>query len=482
MEFDWCKKYAEPFKIFTDYELEGIHLSSLKILKEIGIKVLDEKTLNLFNCNGAVVDFEKKIVKLDEKIVEAALKRIPPLFNLYTQSYDEMCIGKGNFFIVSMVEESYILDENTHKRRETILNDVIKTVRLLDQLPHYHICCNPVIAHDIEPKLSIIYSASEIYKNTSKNCLVVPSTGQEARFIIEIGSAVAGSEKKLIEKPILSVTIAPSSPLKLPVNICEVIWEYAKRKLPIIIVHAPMVGATSPITIAGTIAMANAESLSTLVMIQLISPGTPIGYGGAIVKFDMKTGFPAYGTIEYGLLSAATAQLGRFYNLPTYGAGGATNANLTDAQAGYEKMSSTLLGYISGHDILCDAGLNANGLISLDSMVIQDEIFAEVTRLSKKIQVNDNTLAFDVIKDVMAGSDFLLEGHTLKNINTDFIYTDVGNHQKYEEWLLKGGQDSINQGIAKAKELLINYKQHELNSEKIVKINEILEKAKKEII
>jgi len=482
MKFAGCKKYKNCNKIFSDYEIEEIHNTTLRILEEVGVKILDEKTLKLFDSNGANVDYDKKTVKIGRELVSACLGKTPPAFSLYNQDYVEMRIGEEDFYVVSMVEEAYIIDGSTHKRRETTLEDVKKTIRLIDQLPYYHICCNPVIAHDVEPKLSIIYSAAQIYKNTAKNCLVVPSTGQEARFIIELGAAVAGSEKKLIEKPVLSVTIAPSSPLKLPKNICEVIWEYASRNLPIIIVHAPLAGATSPVTIAGTMAMANAESLATLTLIQLINPGNSIGYGGAAVKFDMKTGFPAYGTIEYGILSTATAQLAKYYKLPAYGAGGATNANLSDAQSGYEKMSSTLLGYMAGHDILCDAGLNANGLISLDAMVIQDEIFAEVTRLSKKVQVNDESLAFDTIKRVMEGSDFLLEEHTLNNLHKDFVYSEVGNHKKYEEWVLEGGKDSIQKNTELADKILSGYEPHKLGDEKIKRIDEILKLAKDEII
>lgn len=482
MNFTRCNKYSKPITIFTNDEIQKIHLATLEILESIGINILDEQTLEMFHKKGAKVDFENKLVKIDRDMVNQLIKKVPKTFSLYSQDYDEMKIGGDEFHVVSMVEEAYIVDALNLQRRDTRRNDLVEIIRLLDQLPYYHICCNPVIVHDMNPKLSIIYSAAEIYKNTTKNCLVVPSTGQEARFIIELGAAVAGSEQKLIEKPILCVSIAPSSPLKLPKNICEVIWEYAKRKLPIIIVHAPMVGATSPVTIAGAMAMANAESLATLVLIQLINEGTPVAYGGAAVKFDLKTGFPAYGSIEYGILSIITAQLGRFYKLPVYGAGGATNANITDVQAGYEKMSSTMLGYLAGHDILCDAGLNANGLISLDSIVIQNELFAQVTHLSKKILVNEDTLALDAVRNSIAGSNFLSEEHTLRNMKTDFRYSGIGSHQNYEEWEARGSIDGLHQSADTAREILANYHQHNLTTQQENKINEILDRAKNEIL
>jgi trimethylamine---corrinoid protein Co-methyltransferase len=482
LNFARCQKYPQPITIFTNEEIQKIHLATLEILESIGINILDEQTLELFRKKGARVDFENKLVKIDRDMVLQFIGKTPKSFSLYSQDYIEMKIGGDEFYVVSMVEEAYIVDAINLQRRDTRRIDLIEIIRLLDQLPYYHICCNPVIVHDMNPKLSIIYSAAEIYKNTTKNCLVVPSTGQEARFIIELGAAIAGSEQKLIEKPILSVSIAPSSPLKLPKNICEVIWEYAKRKLPIIIVHAPMVGATSPVTIAGAMAMANAESLATLTLIQLINEGTAVAYGGAAVKFDLRTGFPAYGSVEYGILSMITAQLGRFYGFPVYGAGGATNANLTDVQAGYEKMSSTMLGYLAGHDMLCDAGLNANGLISLDSIVIQNELFAQVNHLSKKILVNEDTLALDTIRNSMAGSNFLAEEHTLRNMKTDFRYSDIGNHQNYEEWESNGSIDGLHQAAGAAGKILSQYNQRNLTIQQENKINEILDRAKNEIL
>jgi trimethylamine--corrinoid protein Co-methyltransferase len=482
MGFTRCSRFKNPMEIFNTDEIKKIHEASMKILKNIGIKVLDEKSLDFLSKNGAEVDFENKIVKLDRDLVNSCIKKVPTSFSYYTQDYQEMRIGEGDFYTVSMVEESYFLDSETSTRRESSSKDLVDCIRLLDQLPYYHIICNPVLPHDIDPKLAIIYSAAQIYKNTSKNCLVVPSNAREAQFLIELGAVIAGSENKLTEKPVLSVSIAPSSPLKLPENICGVIWEYALRKLPIIIVQAPMAGATAPVTIAGTMAQANAESLATLTLIQLIREGTPIVYGGAVMMFDLKTGFPAYGSIEWGLLSILTAQLGRFYGLPIYGSGGATNANINDAQSGYEKMSSTLLSYLAGHDMMCDAGLNANGLISFDSIITQNEIFAKTIHLSKDIEISDETLAIDTIRNVMAGSDYLYEDHTLKNIHRDFLYSNAGNRKAYDQWKQDGGLDSISEGNKLAKELIASYSQHKLSEEKNHKIDKILKRAKEEIL
>ena len=244
-----------------------------------------------------------------------------------------------------------------------------------------------------------------------------------------------------------------------------------------------MPGASSPVTIAGTMAQANAENLAAIVLTELINKGNPVVYGGAAVHFDMRYSVPAYGAIEYGLLSIATAQLGRFYKLPTYGAGGATNANISDAQCGYEKMSSTRLAYLTGHDMICDAGLNANALTSLESILIQDEILNKVTNLSKKVEVSRETVGVDVIRDTAEGGDFVSHPHTLKHMKTDFTYDNIaGNREIYETWQQKGAFDLERVALQKAKNLIKNSYLNPLPDELVQRIEEIVTRARSELL
>ncbi|UCB45161.1 MAG: trimethylamine methyltransferase family protein, partial [Spirochaetota bacterium] len=407
-------KYPNPLEVFSQDELLAIHNATLEILQTIGVRFYSERVLELFKKHGAVVDFDSSTVKMGNDFVEQCLAHAPHSFSYYTQGFEELRIGGGDFYCLSTVDNSYIVDPDTRKAREGTLNDVIEAARLMNELPFHHFCGNAVIAHDVEPEMGVLLSAVEMLKNNRKNCVVVVTNGVEARYFIELGQAVIGPDIPLEEKPIISVTVAPSSPLQLPEESCDVIWEIATHKLPLIFVQAPMPGASSPVTIAGTMAQANAENLAAIVLTQLINKGNPVGYGGAAVHFDMRFSVPSYGAIEYGLLNTATAQLGRYYKLPTYGAGGATNANISDVQCGYEKMSSTMLAFMAGHDMICDAGLNANARTSLESILIQDELLNKVTNLSKKIEVNEETLGMDVIREVAESGDFISHPHTLK--------------------------------------------------------------------
>jgi len=475
-------KCLKPLEILDKSSLESIHSTSIRTLEEVGVKIDDERILDLLEKESCEIDHVRRIARVPESLIEKSLKQLPRTFNLYSQRSDEMKIGQGNLYFVSAIDNSHILDKETRQRRIGSLSDVVTIAKLMDELAYHHICCPAVIAHDVPPALRIVYAAFEVMRNTEKHCVACPTSGTEARYFVKMGAALAGSEESLKQKPIISTTIASTSPLTFPRSTCEVLWEFAGRKLPFVAIHAPIAGATSPVTMAGTMAVANAENLAVIVISQLINEETPVVYGGAITPFDMRNGWPSYGAVEYGMFSIATAQMARFYNIPSYGAGGATNANLSDAQCGYEKMESTMLAYLAGHDMMCDASLNANGLTSLDSIVIQDEILGMLARFGAGFQVNEETKAFDVVKKVGPGGDFLGEKHTRDNFRTDFCYSDLSNRGSYEAWLSRKGMKLDEAALNKAEQLV---KQHEESAGAEPgngKLVEVLEDAKRMLI
>jgi trimethylamine--corrinoid protein Co-methyltransferase len=197
-------KYPIPLEVFSQEDLRSIHNSSLEILQSIGVKFYSERVLKLFAEHGADVDFDRCVVKLGRDLVEQCMAKTPRSFSYYTQRFDELRIGEGDFYVVSTVDNSYIIDPDTLKAREGRLSDVTDAARLMNELPFHHICGNAVIAHDVEPEMGVILSAVEMLKNNRKNCVVVVTGGNEARFFIELGQAVLGPDISLAEKPIIS--------------------------------------------------------------------------------------------------------------------------------------------------------------------------------------------------------------------------------------------------------------------------------------
>jgi trimethylamine--corrinoid protein Co-methyltransferase len=302
----------------------------------------------------------------------------------------------------------------------------------------------------------------------------------EVKFLIEMGEAIAGGEEELSKKPVMSTVICPTAPLQFPDTSLAVILGFARMGLPLVISSGPLVGLGSPITMAGALAIQNAENLSGITLAQLLKSGVPVMYGGSALPFDMMTANLAHGAIEFSILSLAEAQMARYHGIPPYGAGGCTNAKLVDAQAGYEKMATTLLSYLAGNDMAVEVSLDNHSLFSAEDLVLQNEISGIVMRAGRAFNVDDETLAYDLIKKVGIGGNFLAEKHTRMHIKTDFWYPLLSDRESYETWASKGSKDFKTKAMERAKKLITEHKPPQLDPDVNRKIDEIINKAKKE--
>jgi len=453
----------------------------MKILEEIGVKMDDPRALKLFKEHGCEVDEVKRVVKIKEEFVKEHLKKAPKVFTIYSRGSEKMEVGSGAFYMLSPSDNVYLLDMETGKRRTGTLEDCKNMARLVDALEFYHICCTPSLPQEIEPHLRGLYAAAETLRNTEKHYLPEPVGPKEAHYILKMAEAIAGGEAELRRKPITSTVICPTSPLQFPENSLITLWEFAQRKLPLDISSAPLTGVGSPVTMAGSLALSNAENLSGLTLIQLISGGSPVLYGGSCLPFDMIAANLLHGAIEFGIFALAEAQLARFYGVPSYGAGGGTNAKLCDAQDGYEKMATTLLSYLAGNDVAVECSLDNHSLFAPEDLVLQNEISGLVVRFGNYFQVNDETLAFAIIKKVSIGGNFLTEKHTRIHVKTDLWYPPITDRTTYDVWQAKGEKELKIKAKEYAKKILAEHKPPALDSDVDKQINEILKQARKEL-
>jgi len=476
-----CSKVKKPLEILEKSDLEKIHQTSMKILEEIGVKMDDPRAIKLFKEHGCEVDETKRVVKISEGLIKERLKKVPKVFTLGTRSGDKMEVGSGGFYMLSPSDNTYIIDMETGMRRATTLDDCVKMARLVDALEFYHISCTPALPQEIPSQIRGLCAAAETLRNTEKHYLPEPTASTEAKYIIKMAEAIAGGEDKLRKNPIISTVICPTSPLQFPENSLAPLWEFAQKKLPLDISSAPLTGVGSPVTMAGSLALSNAENLSGTTLIELVSGGSPALYGGSCLPFDMSAANLTHGAIEFGIFSLAEAQLARFYGIPSYGAGGGNTAKLFDAQAGYEKMATTLLSYLAGNDLAVECSLDNHSLFACEDLVIQNEISGMVVRFGKNFQVNDETIAFDVIKNVGIGGSFLGEKHTRTHVRTDFWYPPLADRATYDVWLAKGGKELRIKAKERAKQILAEHKPAPLDPDVDRKIDEIIKEAKKEV-
>jgi len=472
-----CSRMETPLQILSQRELQDIHGASLQILESVGIGVDNAQILELLRKNGCQVDEGRCVAKIPEELITSSLDNRAKTVVYGSRSSAQIEVGSGNLAILSSPDNMYMLDLETGTRRPGTLHDCAMMARLIDALDYFHICCVPVVPKEPPPRLRSLYAMAEVIRNTEKHCLVCPGDGVEAEYCVEIAGVVAGGRDELVANPVISTVICPSSPLRFPANSLDLLSIFSRNALPIVIIPAPLAGVGSPVTMAGTLAVANAEALAGVAMIHILNEGSPVVYGGSSIPFDMRYGIPAHGAVEYGLFSAIAAQLARLYGLPSYAGGAACNANLFDAQAGYEKMCTLVLPFLGGIDMVVDAGLNANSLISYDEPIIQNEISAMVTRISKGFQVNQQTLALDVVAKVAIGGSFLGEKHTRDHAWTDFRYPLLGNRASYERWVEEGAKEMRSRAIEKAKDILVKHEPTRIRPEINKEIDEILTRA-----
>jgi trimethylamine--corrinoid protein Co-methyltransferase len=300
-------------------------------------------------------------------------------------------------------------------------------------------------------------------------------------YQLEIATAAAGSRKKLRKRPLGGGGFCTESPLKFEGRYVEVALKLAKLGYPCDVESMPLGGATAPVTFAGCLVTTNAEILSGVCTIQLAAPDTHTSVGYIMGNLDMKTGLWGQGP-EEGLLCAAAVEVARYYGFYVTVNGFNTASKMSGAQASYEKTMSTLLPVLAGADGVYGAGSLEGGMAaSFEELVMDDEICKAVLKAVQGIEVNDETLAVDVIDKVGPGGHFLAEKHTLKNFEETLFFSELTDRRSYDAWKKAGGKSMVKRAREKAEEILKEHWPKPLDKDVQKEISEIIERAEKEL-
>jgi trimethylamine--corrinoid protein Co-methyltransferase len=287
---------------------------------------------------------------------------------------------------------------------------------------------------------------------------------KSARDSIEMASMVFGSREQLVEKPYIISILGSLPPLKYDARMLGALMEYAQAGQAQLISCLAIAGATGPSTLAGNLALQNAEILAGIVLAQLVREGTPVVFAGASSIAEMRSGALSIGSPEMAMNTAATAQMGRYYNLPVRGGGAVCDAKLPDSQAAYESMMSLLMAQVSGINfVLHSAGiLDSYNCMSYEKFIIDDEMCGMVKKIKRGYEVNPDTLAFDIIKEVGPGGHFLDKDHTFDHFRTEFYQPQLSNRDDFVSWQANGSPQSMETANNKYKEILGTYEAPEL--------------------
>jgi trimethylamine--corrinoid protein Co-methyltransferase len=307
----------------ADEELNEIHQGTLEILDKTGVFIEDEKALDCFESGGARVDRQTKIVRIPPSLVEEAIQSAPSKVILAGRDPKHDLVLEGDrVHFTNFSEGVKINDLQTGENRTPVKKDLIDSARVIDYLDEVDFCEKALGAHDVNQLTVPLHNAEAYLTNTTKHCAFGPGNGKLLNRILEMAAAIVGGFKKLKERPIVSFTTCPVSPLKLIKDCCEIIMEAANNNVVCNILSMAMSGGTAPVSTAGTLVIHNAEILTGITLSQLTRKGAPVIYGSSTTAMDLKLAAATVGTPECALISAAVAKLATRYLLPSYVAGG----------------------------------------------------------------------------------------------------------------------------------------------------------------
>ena len=411
-------------------ELGRIHSSTLRVLEETGVRVDEENALRLLDDAGATVDFERRIVKIPESLIEELIKKARRCVRLCGRnSKHDLILGEGKIYIMTSSTGTRVLDMDTGEVRPSTKKDVADSARLADALKNFHVYSIMVDALDYPDEIMGLEEIDAMFNNTEKHIDTGAQSTLGARDSICMAAAVAGGFEELRKRPIIDFMQNPVSPLIHNREDTEAILECAKHEIPIIVLNMAQAGGTSPITIAGTLSVTNAEVLSGMLIAYLTNPNVPLIYGTSSIVLEMKNlSEPSiFGLIEDGLIASGAAQLAKHYGFPSVVNGfGGSWSELDDERIGFSGEIMTMLPPLAKADILYNGGLIENSMtLSYEDMVISNEVAGMVFRGMKGIEVNKETLAEDVIHKVGPGGNFLTEKHTVEHLRKEIFIAEI---------------------------------------------------------
>ncbi len=479
MRIDSILKKTLGLTILTDDQCEEIHLASLEVLDSIGVKVYDEEALELLHGAGARID--GNLARIPAWMVQEALAAAPCRVPIGDRNGNRaMLLEKGRSYYGTGSDTQTTIDIYSGERRETTKQDVVHAATLIDALEQIDFAMSMAIASDVPVSSSYLHQFEAMLINTTKPFVYTAEHKQDVLDMIEISEIAAGGAEALQQNPFMILYSEPSSPLKHTETALQKTLLCAEKRLPVMYIPAIMLGASGPVTSAGSIIVANAEVLSGLVMHQLKAKGAPFIYGGSAPPMDMRTTICSYGAPEAILNDAAIISMSRYYNLPDFCTAGCTDSQSFDQQAGLEAAFSMLLLGLAGGTLIHDLGYMGAGMTSsMEMVVMTNEIASMVRHVIGGVEISPVTKAMEVIRKVGPGGDFLSEDHTFENFKEHLHFSELLNRWGYEGWKNEGGLDFGERANRKVREIIEHHTPEPLPPEVEKEIHTIIDRREK---
>ncbi|MBD3216124.1 MAG: hypothetical protein GF311_26155 [Candidatus Lokiarchaeota archaeon] len=473
-------------KVLNNEEIERIHSTSLELLEDTGIRIESQTIREKLKTYGALEEEKDntEIIKIPQELVLDCLKKVPKEFELWGPdgSY-HFRINTKTMKFGTFGAAVNIFDPSCRKGvRKSTLKDSSHHIKLINHLENIDCSHMDVWPSDV-PFMELHFHTLREWGRFAEKPYGMGCYGRTAtNDMIRITSLIAGGEKELINNPRLLGVFNPTSPLKLPKILLNGLEVLCKYKQPINISSAALAGSTAPVTLAGVLTQANMEVLATIAITQVLNSGTPVLYGSTNTIMDPLTGNSAYGSVEMGLITAASAQIAHFYGIPSKGSGCLTESKCFDIQNGYERFMTLKFAANAGHNYITCAGTYETSLTeSFELLFIDNEMIGIIKREMEGINVSSESLGDKEIKDQVNRElkSFLGTKHSVKFIRKEIFVPELTDRNRRGIWIKHGAMDMKERANAKAKEILESNDESQLSKEIESKLNNYLEVIKK---
>jgi len=445
------------FSYLTDEDIAYVHAASLEILEETGLLVRNEKARIRFADHGALVNHDTEVVRIPAEVVEKYRTMVPPTITLRGRNPKYDVTFPRNIPVVATASSAPdIVDPVTGVTRRATSADIANIAHLVNALPGFDLFSISTLADDA-PKDQ--FSLSRFYpalKNCEKPVRTSVYDVREAEQVIKLGELIAGSKEAYWERPFINFGYcAIVSPLTMDYDSTEMLMYFAENDITAYGTIAPMGGLSTPLSLAGMLTLMNAEWLAAATLAQMSKPGTAQIFNFLPVFADMRDGAYAPGAIEIGMMNSAVCQMARFYNVPAGGYLGLTNAKVADAQAGFEKGMSPLLGAVSGVNFIVMGGLQ-DALMSFDfgQAAIDNEIAMMIKRVCKGFDFSKESASLEEIKATGPAGMFAANPQTLEKMHTATFMPELADRKLREVWETEGSSTIHQRAMNKVLDIL----------------------------
>ena len=471
-------------RLLSDEQIKLFHEKALYILEKTGVKFESEEALKILEDHGADVDFARKVVKINPQMVDDAVRKAPATLKLYNRDGELAAdLSGNNTYYDPGSSLTKFMESDGKNVRKSESKDLVQICRVNDALENIRLQSTAVVCNDVPELIGDSYRLYLCLKSSPKAIITGAFSVPGVIYMHDMLAAAVGGHDQLREKPLAVFDACPSPPLKWTHISAQNIIDCARIGLPLELISLPMPGAGTPVTLAGSLIIHTAETLSGLVLAQCVNPGTPVIYGGAPVQFDMRFGTTPFSAVEATMIAAAYSQIGKYFNLPTHTFAALSDSKVIDMQAGLETGMSGIIAQLAGINVISGVGaLDFVNTFSIEKLVIDNEIAGMALRTQRGIDCSPESLAVELIDKLGPGGVYLESEHTLKWFKQEpYIPSRIIDRRDRKNWEDEGSKSIFDRAQEKVREIRENHVPVALDSDREIKLDDVTRGIMKEL-